>query len=522
MNYPMMMPIPYPMPSRSGGGYKRSYNNSYRLRKLYKKNKKMGTRLKNLNKFKKHILSLNPPGEEPTTIGADGNVKVNPRRILFGYNDGQYDYPEQEYMRKAMKYKGLGDYRETLGRYIPPGSFARAGEWLGSASGVPGLGSVGGWLGNKASRYLGFGDYGPVSTNQIVHGGGGAQQQISVNQNDLSGDIVLTHTSFVSNVTASTGAGVTSSPFQITGYDLNPGVAETFPWLAQIAVNYELYDWCGLMFQFKPTSGEFGSSTSNALGKVIMATRYGVNQTTQFSSSIEMQNYDYANSSKPSCGMIHGIETENHKQVGGDMLLVRNGPPTDSRVLYDVGRFYVATEGVPMAASTTAIVGELWVTYSLKLSRAKLAGILGQDIEWGRVRDIASAAALSTGPVQAAKGTIPIAVTNVSATQVLVTIPANSATSQYLWVHWDFNNSAVGTVTGTLTNVVNATEQNVQLQANTAPTTGATANSKFILDLFYLVTNPGLPFTFNLNTTGALGANSGWTLFVSVYNQNII
>lgn len=76
MNYPMMMPIPYPMPSRSGGGYKRSYNNSYRLRKLYKKNKKMGTRLKNLNKFKKHILSLNPPGEEPTTIGADGNVKV--------------------------------------------------------------------------------------------------------------------------------------------------------------------------------------------------------------------------------------------------------------------------------------------------------------------------------------------------------------------------------------------------------------------------------------------------------------
>lgn len=138
------------------------------------------------------------------------------------------------------------------------------------------------------------------------------------------------------------------------------------------------------------------------------------------------------------------------------------------------------------------------------------------------MRDIASAAALSTGPVQAAKGTIPIAVTNVSATQVLVTIPANAATSQYLWVHWDFNNSAVGTVTGTLTNVVNATEQNVQLQANTAPTTGATANSKFILDLFYLVTNPGLPFTFNLNTTGALGANSGWTLFVSVYNQNII
>lgn len=118
----------------------------------------------------------------------------------------------------------------------------------------------------------------------------------------------MTHTEFVQNITVTSDNIGSQTPFQITSFDLNPGKKETFPFFSQIAANYELYDWEGLMFQFRPTSGEFGASAiSNALGKVVMSTRYGISHTNSFQNTIEMQNYAYASSCKPCVGIHHGI-----------------------------------------------------------------------------------------------------------------------------------------------------------------------------------------------------------------------
>lgn len=332
----------------------------------------------------------------------------------------------QKLARRAMAYKGAGDYR-SVGKYLSRGIGGIAGGALGYMNGGlsgAGAGAQRGWnRGADFSKWMGWGDYGPMTTNAIMNP---SQQNISVNAGDASGDVFISHTEFVGNVTCSTGGGVTSTPFQITAYDLNPGVTGTFKWLSQIAQNYELYDWMGLIFQFKPTSGEFGASAvSNALGKVVMCTRYGVNQTAGFANSIEMQNYDYANSSKPSCGMGHGVETANRQQVTGEMNVIRTGPPTDSRILYDVGQFYIATEGIPLAANTTAIIGELWVSYRVRLSRAKLYQSVGDDILGFFATTTPIPANFGNSVVLDTSNTLGATISASDATSLTVTFPQN-------------------------------------------------------------------------------------------------
>lgn len=231
-----------------------------------------------------------------------------------------------------------------------------------------------------------------MQTNQIIKGSG--QKPLMVNSGkDLSGDVYMSHREFVGNVTAqytnTTGATVGSagvaatyqSTFNPTLYPVNAGIGSCFPWLSQIAQNFTLYEFEGLIFEYRPTSGEFGSSNSNSLGKVIMATNYDPDAS-PFVSSVQMENYDYATACKPAEHMLHGIETKS-KQRLPNMLYVRTGTVTKDKVLTDLGLFQIGTEGVPYqitgtianGASGPAInVGELWVTYKVKLSRANLFG----------------------------------------------------------------------------------------------------------------------------------------------------
>ena len=145
----------------------------------------------------------------------------------------------------------------------------------------------------------------------------------------------------------------------------------TFPFLSQIAQNFVMYEFQGLIFEYRPTSGESGAS-NNSLGKVIMATSYDPDAP-NFVNAVQMENYDYAMSTKPSCGQLHGVETANHQQFA-NMQYIRTGASTRDKIFTDVGTFQLATEGVPLGSSTSLIIGELWVTYRVKLSRANIYG----------------------------------------------------------------------------------------------------------------------------------------------------
>lgn len=85
-----------------------------------------------------------------------------------------------------------------------------------------------------------------------------------------------------------------------------------------------------------------------------------------------MENYDYAQSCKPSRGMVHAVETKN-RQKATNMLYCRVGQTTRDKIFTDLGAFYIATQGIPVPTDGSAVnLGELWVTYKVKLSRAQI------------------------------------------------------------------------------------------------------------------------------------------------------
>lgn len=284
---------------------------------------------------------------------------------------------KQKVIRRISRYRGAGDYSMGYNANAGLASAMRSGgRTLGGLIGMPDLGHS---LGGHASKFIGWGDYGATSTNAIMDGGSGTNQQIAVNSDtsNLSGDIVVNHTEFVQNITV-TATGVGNTTFAINSFAINPALSSLFPFLSQLAQNFSLYEFAGLMLQYKPTSGEFGSAGSNSLGKVIFATNYDPDAL-PFTSAQQMENYDYANSTKPSCAMIHGVETKPSARATVQ-LYTRNGISSKDKVFTDIGTFQVATEGIYASAAGTQVIGELWVTYKVKLSRKNLQASIGTTI----------------------------------------------------------------------------------------------------------------------------------------------
>jgi hypothetical protein len=290
----------------------------------------------------------------------------------------------QKDARKALRFKGPGDYKslwKKARKYVPRGVGAIAGYAYGGASGARQGWSTGG----KVSKAIGWGDY---SFNQITSGPADMNphqtiHHVSSSHKDLSGDILYSNTEFVRNiyVTGPTSGAGTSS-FQLESLPLNPALQATFPFLSQIAQNFELYEFQGLMFQYKPTSGNYGNSNSNALGKVVMTTNYDPDAA-NFANTIVMENYDYACSTLPSSGCVHGIECK-PSQRSVNQMYTRTGSGGKDLVFTDIGNFQIATEGIPFgAANQEALIGELWVTYTVKLSRAKMEQSTGNTILHG-------------------------------------------------------------------------------------------------------------------------------------------
>lgn len=311
--------------------------------------------------------------------------KMRSDRQMIGY--GAYKRKRRANGRIRGRGGYLGDMWTKYRKYIPRGIGALAGGILGNASG--------GWnTGADLSKAIGWGKYQLAGAKHQMGGNSvvgnqltGSGKPITVNtSDDETGDIYISHKEFVGNVKASgtiPESGNILSDFTSTNYAINCGLTNSFPWLSQIAQNFTMYELQGLIYEYRPTSGEFGAAGTNALGKVVMATQYDPDAPA-FLSSIAMENYDYANSAKPSQHMLHGVETAK-RQGATNMLYIRTGATERDKIFTDIGNFQISTEGIPLSgiagSVSQAIVGELWVTYRVKLSRAQLTGsYLGNNI----------------------------------------------------------------------------------------------------------------------------------------------
>lgn len=239
---------------------------------------------------------------------------------------------------------------------------ATAGELAGAA-----LPFVGASRGRKIARRMissvfGHGDYylgKNVRNNSLMKLTDGTSPP-SFSSDDRT--TCVRHREYITDITSSTG-------FKVQGYEINPGIDATFPWLATVARNYECYRLKGMLFEFKSMSADALNSINTALGTVIMATQYNA-ASAAFVNKQQMENYEFAQSCKPSSSMLHYIECARNSSPLNE-LYIRGGdiPTNQPQQLYDIGDFYIATQGMQQA---DVIIGELWVTYDIELFKPKL------------------------------------------------------------------------------------------------------------------------------------------------------
>lgn len=255
---------------------------------------------------------------------------------------------------------GYGDYRMN-----PADSYGK--QWGGMAGSY--LGEL---LGGGAQTLLGS-LVGGLGEYKVKHNALLTPDPPTIINDSVKGGITFRHKEYLRDIITSSTPGA----FSLDSYLINPGNSKTFPWLSQVAANFEQYSIEGMIFEFRSMSADALNSTNTALGTVIMATNYDAIDTL-FKAKGEMENYEWGMSCKPSVNMLHPIECA-PRQTSVTELYVLDGPVpsgADPR-LYHWGNMQIATNGFQGASVN---IGELWVTYQVRLLKPKIFQAIGAEI----------------------------------------------------------------------------------------------------------------------------------------------
>ena len=205
----------------------------------------------------------------------------------------------------------------------------------------------------------------------------------------IGGDLAtqIRHREYLGDIAVTIPAGQTLSQWELvgspSGYPINPGMNTTFPWLASVAGQYIQYSINGMVVEYITTSGSaVGASSNQSLGSVSLAVQYD-SILPPYTSKSQMLNDQSSVSGVPFTNQILGIECAPQQTTLTKQYLRNDVPPANSDIrMYDLGTFYVATDGIQCAPSdspTTVKLGELWVSYDIILMKASLSLSGGYD-----------------------------------------------------------------------------------------------------------------------------------------------
>lgn len=256
--------------------------------------------------------------------------------------EAKIDHLESKLVRDVMSKTNAA---ETIGRTL--GNFAGQGD-LGAMAGI------------QLAKLFGHGDY-SVKSNSLM--GSNPTKGAHFSKDGRRGTRIVER-EFIGNIVSGSLSG-SSSVFTVQNFPVNPTNPNTFPWLSRMASLFDQWEPNGLVFEYVSTSSEF-NGTSQALGAVIMATDYD-GYDPNYSSKQEMENADYACSTKPSEGLLHGLECDVRERPTPILYTsTTSGAPITSTTL---GDFQIATQGCSTAGVT---LGELWVSYDITFYKKQL------------------------------------------------------------------------------------------------------------------------------------------------------
>ena len=151
---------------------------------------------------------------------------------------------------------------------------------------------------------------------------------------------------------------------------LNPGLINSFPWLSQIAANYEEYEFLQLAVTYKTIIND-SVATNGQVGQVAIATNYNADQDA-FGSKEEMIAYIGGMSAKTSQNMVHGVECDPTKNSGSAGKYVRSGfVEGGSKKDFDLGNTFFAVMNAP-ANYLGQQLGEIWISYTVQLRKPRI------------------------------------------------------------------------------------------------------------------------------------------------------
>lgn len=161
-------------------------------------------------------------------------------------------------------------------------------------------------------------------------------------------------------------APVTSSTtFEATAIEVNPGLAATFPWLSRIARNYEKYKFLSLEFYYKPRVSGF-AATGQA-GAMMLGFDYDSADPVPTVESNMSTRESYAEGPAYQVVKLRPNLRDLNNSLG---KYIRSGPnvPGSDIKTYDVGQLFLGHTGFTAAAET----GQLRVKYACQLMSAVL------------------------------------------------------------------------------------------------------------------------------------------------------
>jgi Viral coat protein (S domain) len=260
-------------------------------------------------------------------------------------------------------YTGIGSYgskvRNSIGSFFKKNKTAQTfydQAMAGAASSGTGM-------------YTGSGEY-EAGVNGLISSKS-TMDIVPLFQEDTDQGVVLSKREYVSEIYGPPLVSGLPSPFTIQTFSLNPGLERTFPWLSQVAANYDEYEINQLIFTFKSTTTESGNQVNGQVGTVIMATNYNA-AAKAFDDKFTMMQYDKANSGRLTESLLHGVECDPDLLSGADGKYVRTNPVVANQDLktYDHGLFQIAIANCTANLANQSL-GELWVTYTVTLRKPK-------------------------------------------------------------------------------------------------------------------------------------------------------
>jgi len=218
-------------------------------------------------------------------------------------------------------------------------------------------------LGQKLQRILGRGDYtiagDTTAVNSLIRGKasaynsfGGDHAEMSVEYREYIGDLV---TGTVTN----DGSLSSNSNLFTTYYNVNPGDPAAFPWLSNIAANYEEYCIEGLIFEYVSTTSPYNSNS--AMGEVIVTSQDNVSGPV-FTTRQELFNTEMCTTARLDRNIMYGIEC---KEKPYKWYFVNTNSATTDTNLQNFVRVYLAS-CVSATFPSNSVLGEIWVTYRIR------------------------------------------------------------------------------------------------------------------------------------------------------------